>query len=382
MNNINKFFIVTPLSFEELALLELKEKWNLYFSEIPLQYELKTGGIEVTIPLIQGLYLNYLLKIPSKILLRIDEFKCKDGPKLFQKIAKIKWSDYLMGKNFFVKSESISSRLFDDRKINKATTDGINLFLDSNPIKKKFIELHAKIVTPPEIYIRIENDHCLVSINTSGELLYKRGNKSLTGNAPIRENLGAALFYLLKNKFNRQIENIIDPMCGSGTLLKESSEFYHLTKSREFAFYHFPLYLNLKNKMELIEKDVSAPLNVWGFDLDDSVIKQAISNCANIKNSFFSKNDIFHPNDKIKKADLVLINPPYGIRVDSNQEINSLFFTNIVKSVFMNFSPTLLGMIVPSEYQLNLPVGVRIVHKLKFKNGGINVTYYVLESSK
>src|SRR5688572_4025496 len=84
------FFLVVPPSFEQLAEKELRLKWeswqNLLHEQFrwppqPFPHLAKVlGGIEVRLPLIQGLLLNILLKIPTRILLRISEFKCRDFP--------------------------------------------------------------------------------------------------------------------------------------------------------------------------------------------------------------------------------------------------------------------------------------------------------------
>ena len=86
-----KFFIVIPPGFEELAKNELIYKWQAYFPKDQLpQIRLTTGGVEFETQINLGLYLNYILKIPNRILIRVDEFRCRDFPKLFKKLQKNK----------------------------------------------------------------------------------------------------------------------------------------------------------------------------------------------------------------------------------------------------------------------------------------------------
>jgi len=213
-----KFFLIIPPGFESLAKDELQEKWSIHFPTIALPtMDLTAGGISLETELPIGASLNLILKIPTRILLRLETFKCRDFPKLFNKVIKLNWNSYLLGKLPEINSTSKSSRIFDSRKIEKCFHDGIKEFYKRQPPKKKNLEKEGPLFS---LFVRFEDDECTISIDTSGDPLFKRGVKTLTSKAPIRENLAAGLLYFLKKESS--IETLIDPMCGSGTFLFES----------------------------------------------------------------------------------------------------------------------------------------------------------------
>jgi putative N6-adenine-specific DNA methylase len=327
------FFIVYPLDLEDLGLLELKEKFLKHFKDDTFTLIKKIpGGLEIECPLNIGLNLNRILRTPTRILLRLGEFKCRDAPKLYQKMSKFNWAPWMMGQTPKVESSAFNSRLFDSRKIEKAIQDGVLQYYRHQPVKKKYLE-HFAQVDPnnlPTIYFRSHDDICTISLDTTGERLHLRGEKVLTGLAPIRENLAALLLkevqtHLVANKSY----TLIDPMCGSGTFLLEASEANTVTIERGFSFQHIPLVLENVLKLKNLE---STPAEIFrtliGFDANSDIVKLAKKNCEKRRDQEteikIEQADLF--DEKIKWQDkenfVVIINPPYGIRVGEKSEIN------------------------------------------------------------
>jgi putative N6-adenine-specific DNA methylase len=361
----DKFFLVIPPGFETLALEELQEKWTIHFTGPLPPNEIKPGGIDLETDLSQGMALNLILKIPTRILLRIDSFKCRDFPKLFKKVIKLNWNNYLLGKVPEINSTSKNSRIFDSRKIEKCFHDGILEHFKRQPPKKKNLEkgLNAPLFS---IFVRFENDECLISIDSSGDPLYKRGIKTLSSIAPIRENLAAALLYFLKKNLKNNTEILIDPMCGSGTFLLESANFYGLNNQRNFDFKYFPLMEKIifpnfsPKKLGLFKKHL-------GFDIDEKMLKNANSNLEGL-GATLAKRDIFSKVSDKESPNVVIVNPPYGKRI---KEVPN--FKKLIQTIKENYSPNLLGIIVPSEIHLNLG------KKISFKNGGFKVNFWVFK---
>lgn len=379
-NSYYSFFIISPLGLESLVLDELINK-----TESKLKFKIETphlvkGGIEIKVPLEIGFALNLILRTPTRILLRIDDFKCRDLPKLFQKSSKIKWSNYLLSDQVEFECSSKESRLFDDRKIEKAIQDAITLFFDSNPRKKKYIELQEKSQFKAKIYARFENDQCTLSIDTSGELLFKRNQKFLTGLAPIRENLAALLLRATTQDLEIKNYNLIDPMCGSGTFLLEAKNFNNENNYRHFHFEYIPLFIESKNKNLQIEKNIpSLQFNCYGMDINPEIVKLASENLIDQK-IIISKSDVFTQKSFKPTEDLpniIILNPPYGIRVKTDKDINQKYFEDLLNSLKMNFHPLRIGIIIPSQYNTIHLKDYELKSRIKFKNGGIPVTFYV-----
>jgi putative N6-adenine-specific DNA methylase len=247
MNQLFKFFIIIPIGLESIAEIEIKSKWTVYFKTQVPSLKIELGGIEVECLLFEGLYLNNILKSPTRVLMRIDEFKCRDAPKLFNKISKIPWAKYLLNEKVNVEASSSESRLFDSRKIESATVDGIKNFIHSNPLKKKYLTHPQANQYQASVYIRIVHDICTVSLDTSGEILHKRGEKELSGFAPIRENIAFSLLFSMLKDVSESDLNLIDPMCGSGTFLIEAARLNHTVHQRDFSYHLFPIYIEEKD---------------------------------------------------------------------------------------------------------------------------------------
>ena len=199
------------------------------------------GGIEIECLLHIGLSLNYILRTPTRILLRIGEFKCRDASKLYQKISKFNWAPWLIGQTPEVEISTSNSRLFDSRKIEKSIQDGVLQFYRHKPVKKKYLDHYSntELKNLPKIYYRSVDDIVTISLDTTGERLHKRGEKTLTGLAPIRENLAALLLLELQSYLKKSDYRLIDPMCGSGTFLIEAHDSIFLSNT-------FPSFLIIK----------------------------------------------------------------------------------------------------------------------------------------
>ena len=383
LNDQARYFIVYPMGLEDLGLIELKAKFQEQFSNEEFNLIAKiAGGLEIECQLNIGLSLNTILRTPTRILIRIGEFKCRDAPKLFQKISKFNWAPWLIGQIPDVEVATINSRLFDSRKIEKAIQDGIQQFYRHKPLKKKYLEHLAtsELNNLPKIYFRSVDDICTLSLDTTGERLHKRGEKILTGLAPIRESLAALLLVELETHLKNEQYTLIDPMCGSGTFLIEALESKMVTTERNFSFKHIPIVLDNMSTLKKLESVVQLKYkHIIGYDIDPNVVSLAKKNCNQSKITI-EQVDLFSPQERNFKNDnvIVVLNPPYGIRVGEKNEINLAYYLKIIEKIKSNFAPELLGIIVPGDYKLK-PNNLFNIETIRpFKNGGIEVVFYVL----
>ncbi|MFZ8932340.1 MAG: THUMP domain-containing protein [Bacteriovoracaceae bacterium] len=360
-----QFFIIIPPGLEELAAMELEEKCP------DLSFNTQKGGIDIETDLLTGLGLNYLLKIPNRILIRIAEFKCRDFPKLFNKLKKIDWNDFISTAPTSIKTSSTSSRIFDSRKIEKTFQDAFKAYRKGRPQKSKFLESQKGC----EVFLRFHNDTCTVSINTSGERLHKRGLKTQNSIASIRENLASALFYYCLKQTKEPIKVIFNPMAGAGTLLIEAAYFYKNNDNREFDFLSFPI---LKNKAINLDQKKLPNYKLIGLDQSQQAQKAFEANTSNAKlDCQYIDSDFFAPvNENFPKPTLTLINPPYGKRLKTEQEKLS-FFNKCIKSAINWGKPDIIGIVAPSEFirDLDVPEDYEALRPLEFENGGIPVLF-------
>ncbi|MBY0412873.1 MAG: N-6 DNA methylase [Bdellovibrionales bacterium] len=383
MEELSSFYIIYPLNLVDFGLSELKEKWSIHFPDSELSIlSVDDGGILISVKTLQGFMLNHLLRTPTRILLRVAEFKARDFPKLFQKISKLSLKNLMIGGTPKIEVAATNSRLFDSRKIEKAIHDGLLESYRKQPVKKKYLdhyELH-KNEDQPKIYYRAVDDVITISLDTTGELLHKRGEKTFTGLAPIRESLAAILLRATTQNLQGAY-TLIDPMSGSGTFLIEAHDTFKTNFDRPFSYQHTPLWIDYALKNKIQDQFQSQPNSLFkeylGLEINEDVILMSKKNSAN-KDIVIKKGDIFDGTTFDLENTVVIINPPYGHRVGEKDQISLSYYEKIINKVWSKFKPIRLGIIIPEEYNYR-PKSSEIVNVIPFKNGGLAVVFYVLK---
>lgn len=371
------FFASCAKGLEKSLESEINEKLGLYFNIDSVELRLVTGGIEFSVSLYVGCSLNEVLKIATRILLRIESFKVRDFPRLYNKAKKISWNSYLRGQVPSIESSAFQSRVFDSRKIESTLLKAINENYASQPPKKKYLDSNQEL-PPSSIYVRIDNDLCTISVDLSGERLDLRGHKLLSSNAPIRESLAAAMVYETK-KLSQKSDSLLDLMCGSGSYSLESMNFYKRNSNRDYYFKWMPLYLKLPQQKNIIIDSKLFDKHVLN-DLDSKTYKAVKENLApfiDSSNCIFSNSDIFKlTNDEVPSSNnVIILNPPYGKRIKTDLPIRD-FFKKLIKSIEEKMSPKVLGIIIPRELG-DFKFKGNILKKLEFDNGGYPVIFYI-----
>lgn len=384
-SNFN-FFLIVPPGLEELQICEINDLKLRFFEENKIGanieiLSIEKGGINISGPLEICALINQNLKIPSRLLLRLDSFKCRDFPKLYQKVGKIKWNDWCYQIQR-VQSSASDSTLFDSRKIEKTVNESIVDFFKKNPAKKN---KHQNAVHP-QVFIRFQNDICTVSLDTTGERLGKRGLKKGAHQSPLRENLAYACLYSLVLKLKREGHpapyTLIDPMCGSGTFLSEA-----VTREipRDFSYNYIPLLEKIKNNSTKRFWFNSYPLNLgvkrlWGFDKDARALASANLNLEQINKlsnndfdvkieheDFFNKDTIFTA-DK-NEVVILISNPPYGKRLEIDSP-KQQYLNSFIAEAKKKFNPIFTGI-------LFLNISKSITPTLIFDHGGLDVGFTI-----
>jgi len=370
---MHSFYLVVPPGFETLALHELNEKFP------GLETHLGRGGLDVLAPFELGLALHYHLKIPTEIRLRIAEFKCRDFPKLYQKISNIRWGQYLLGGTFQLSVASQKSRLLNEKKISDSVREGIARHFEKQPPKK---HLTAE---PHEVYVRFFDDVCTTSIDLAGGPLYKRNYKVQRGIAPIRENIAAALFYALHLAAG-PFKALLDPMCGTGSLLLEAQRFWQ-KNNQPFLFEKHRDWLPAEIAIAVdSESKNSATQNArryFAFDKDENSLASLRETLGTQQADWqISKLDVFKDQVRplVNGVDTrllgILCNPPYGERITLPQPAK-IYYPQLFDRL-AQYQPRAIGFIIPAQYENTLGDRANGYHcrdKIRFKNGGLPVVY-------
>ena len=295
--------------------------------------------------------------------MRIKSQKCRDIPKLYNIIRKIPWKTYLNQETCEVKVSAKKSRLIHTGKIEEAFFDGLKDHFKANSIKTSLLEAFEE--APKQvIFLRFFEDELTISLDTSGDLLHIRGNRSFRGHASIRENIASILLYKLTEDLPETKYNLIDPMCGTGTFLFEWRDQFKKI-DRNFLYQSSAL-TPLSGEDLTIKKDKNHEVSFFGFDQD----KEIIDKLKGTPNIAFEVGDVFKPKT-LEGTNIIIINPPYGKRVKiKGDKID--YFRDLIDAVAKNYSPMRLGIIIPRDFVGSLP-GERTY----FKQNGIDVCFLV-----
>jgi putative N6-adenine-specific DNA methylase len=224
-------------------------------------------------------------------------------------------------------------------------------------------ELGAPISADAGVRVRarVEDNVCTLSIDTSGELLHKRGHKEAVSKAPIRETL-ASLF--LRQCGYDGMEPVLDPMCGSGTFVLEAAEIaagLAPGRSRDFAFeqlagFDKKAWQSLHNPPPTADTD----LRFYGSDRDAGTVRMSTANAIRADVSHltsFEQQTVKDLQCPEGPTGLVMVNPPYGGRIGSKAQLHTLY-RNLGLALRNRFSGWRVGMVtteIPLAEATGLP---------------------------
>jgi putative N6-adenine-specific DNA methylase len=370
--NLSRIYLVIPPGLEKLAEKEFQEKWSLLFDKEPPLTKSSDGGISIEVDILDIEYLTHYLKIPTRVLLRLgQEFKVRDFPKLFTKLKSATWmKDFLVETPQQIKCTSKKSRLLHTKKLEDTVRKALEELFKNNPPKKKIYEKTLDYA-PSVLHIRIENDFCQMSLDVTGGNLFKRGERVLIGEAPLRENIAAAFMYFSESHLKK---TLCDPMCGSGALLIEAHSFYKPISRSQTSFLTMPSFIKKShNLIELKEELKSTELKSYGFDLCEKTLAAAK---ANNKYSELFINDIWTSWPLTEPVEQMILNPPWNKRIKLDKE-NKRTHIDLFEMLVSKKSKN-IAMILPKEVKLDL-FSIPPTKKLFLSSGGINIQFLYWE---
>lgn len=264
---------------------------------------------------------NLVLHGASRVLARIASFRVLHLAQLDKRARRVAWSATLRADvPVRVEVTCARSRIYHSGAAAERITRAIRE------------ELGAPIADDADVSIRarIENDVCTLSVDTSGELLHKRGHKQAVNKAPMRETM-AALF-LRELGYDGSVP-VLDPMCGSGTFVIEAAGIaagLQPGRSRDFAFEQLATFE--ANNWERLRaagspREPGPGIRFYGSDKDPGAIRMSR---ANAERAGVARLTAFEeePVDQLTRPDgppgIVVVNPPYGDRIGDKPQLAAL----------------------------------------------------------
>jgi putative N6-adenine-specific DNA methylase len=313
---------------------------------------------------------NLWVRGASRVLARLDEFRVPHLSQLDARARHVPWADVLRRDVAFrVEATCSKSKIYHSGAAAERISTAI----------QKTVGAPSSADADVLIMARIEHDLCTISIDTSGELLHKRGYKEEVNQAPMRETM-ASLF--LQQCGYDGIEPVFDPMCGSGTFIIEAAEIaarLNPGRARKFAFEQFANFDDEAwEKMRDVKSARVPKARYYGSDRDAGAIKMSRANAKRAGVTDYTEfkqaiiSDIMPPDGP---PGLVILNPPYGTRLGDKKKLLPLYQT-LGKKLKENFKGWRVGIITTEKMLANatglkfLPVTEPVQH------GGLRITLY------
>lgn len=273
---------------------------------------------------------NIFLRTAERVLLQVGRFRATTFDELFEGIKALPWENYIPrdGKFWVKKASSIKSKLFSPSDIQSIAKKAMVERLKEVYHVSWFEEDGA----PYPVRIFLLKDEVMVTLDTSGDSLHKRGYRLMTSKAPLAETLAAALILLTPWRRDRIL---VDPFCGSGTFPIEAAMIASGIApgmNRSFTAEEWTNFIPKNLWYEAVEEaqeqmDTEVKVDIQGYDIDPEVVKAARENAkrAGVEHMIHFQQravaDLSHP----KKYGFIITNPPYGERLEDKEDLPQLY---------------------------------------------------------
>jgi putative N6-adenine-specific DNA methylase len=306
----------------------------------------------------------------------IYKFKASNETWLYRGVQKVDWSKYLTEKDTIALDSAVNSPIFKNSQyvFLKAKDAIVDQFRNKTGIRPN-VDLDDPTV---RINVYIQNDEVILSLDSSGSSLHKRGYRNEVNEAPLNEALAAGL--ILMSGWDKQ-SNFIDPMCGSGTILIEAAMIAHNIapniNRKKFGFMNWnnfdkPLWDKIFNEASNSKSDFN--LLISGSDISPESVRMAKGNirAAGLQDKIILTRKDFVKIDPPAGKSTLIMNPPFGERMQP-EDLNDLY-KSIGDTLKQKF-PGSEAWILSSNLEALKCIGLRTSKKIILHAGPLELRF-------
>ncbi|UJF30050.1 class I SAM-dependent RNA methyltransferase [Kaistella sp. 97-N-M2] len=323
--------------------------------------------------------INYSARTALKILVPLLTFKAWDENRFYDKLFAFPWDEYMtVNQTFAIDTTIYSERFNHSQFISLKMKDAIADYFNFKFRKRPSVDTQNPDV---KFHLHIDRELVTISLDSSGDPLFKRGYRKEQGEAPINEVLASGMLQLAGWDGKG---NFLDPMCGSGTLLIEAAmiamDLPAQTFRRNFGFQNW-----LNYDAELFNTIKEVRLNrvreftgkIVGYDIDSDMLHASRINieAADMADVIEVKTQDFFDSKKELFPLLMVFNPPYDERI----EINDDEFYKKIGDTFKKNYPNTLAWLISSDLDSMKKIGLRPSRKIKLYNGKLECRFMQYE---
>ncbi|GAB5052303.1 THUMP domain-containing class I SAM-dependent RNA methyltransferase [Pediococcus ethanolidurans] len=345
--------------------------------ELGYEVQVENGRVRFEGTIEDILKTNLWLRTADRIKIVVSEFEAKTFDSLFEQTKKIDWDQLLpIDASFPVEGRSRNSQLHsvpDAQAIVKKAI--VNQLSDTYHRRTRLPETGA--VYPIEV--AINKDQVQLTLDTTGDSLFKRGYRIDKGGAPLKENMAAALVLLTSWKPDMPF---IDPVCGSGTIPIEAALIGQNIApgfNRNFICEKWdwvPAEVSEKLRDEAdAQANYDVKLDITGYDIDQNMINISKRNAleAGLGDVISFKQMAVKDFKSEKLNGVIVANPPYGQRLSDQESVRKLYH-----EMGMVYKPlkTWSKYILTSDLEFERFYGSQATKKRKLYNGALRTDYF------
>jgi putative N6-adenine-specific DNA methylase len=334
---------------------------------------------------------NLHLRTANRVLLRLGHFSAVGFAELRKRAAQLPWERCLWGgAPVALRVTCHKSRLYHSDAVAERVAAAIGDRLGQASGIQKFDE-EAEGAPPQLVVVRLLHDVCTISLDSSGELLHRRGYRLATAKAPLRETLAATM--LMAAGWHTAAKDapsiLLDPFCGSGTIPIEAALMATGTapglatgQARRYTFMQWPdfdaglwrqLVEEAGEQQRIQTEQCEGRFQIAGSDRDAGAIAAAQANAARAHMAEWIELQA-RPFSAIAAdagAGMIVTNPPYGLRVSPDRDLRNLYaqFGNVLRAGFGGWRLAVLC----SDRQLLGQLGIPLDTSTTLVNGGVSV---------
>lgn len=322
---------------------------------------------------------NLWLRTADRIKIVVGEFDVLTFDQLFESVKALPWEDFLpLDAEFPVAGKSIKSKLFSVPDCQAITKKAI-----VNRLRDVYHRPASVPLTETGAFFQLEvallKDHAIITLDTTGPSLFKRGYRLEKGGAPLKENMAAALVMLTNWHKDKPF---VDPVCGSGTLCIEAALIGHNIApgfNRSFVcetwdWFPATVFEDVRKKADEAA-DYDIVLDITGSDINGRMIDIAQRNAEEIGlgDSIVFKQQAVKDFKTEKEYGVIVANPPYGERLGEEESVQRLY-----KEMGQAFRPlkTWSKYILTSDLTFESHYGEKATKKRKLYNGAIRTDLF------
>jgi putative N6-adenine-specific DNA methylase len=367
------WFAVCAPGLENLLAAELTE---LGLETLPVKPGL--GGVGFSGKLEAGYLANLWLRSAGRVLLRLADFRVRTWDDLVRQAGAIAWEVFIPpGAGLSIRVTLKGSNLKHSGRVAEEIFKAAGQSLQKAGLAPPRL---AQAQEPAQvILVRGKDRRGLISLDSSGEHLHKRGYRLDPGQAPLREDLAAALLLLAGYDGSRML---LDPMCGAGTLPIEAALMARGLPAlgerpvamQSWPCHREPTWRHLLGKAH-DQALAAAPAPILGRDKSAVALKAAVANAARAgvsEDVRFDKADLFSVPPPPGPVGLLVMNPPYGKRLGSVRQAEA-FVQNLAQQLSQAYGGWQVAIVLYLPQWLD-KLGLQDARTISAPFGGLKVS--------